>query len=129
MARHLSSSLLVATCYLSAGKTASAQIACTGVLVPAIVVRVSDSKTGAPLADSARAVVRENHYADTLGAFEYTKEGLPRSLQGAGERVGTYEVEVTRPGYSVWRAHGVKVTRDTCHVHSAYLDAQLERLP
>ena len=107
---------------------AVAQVACTAEFVPGVVVRISDSKTGAPLADSALAIVREKEYADTLDPFEYTSEGPLGSRQGAGERAGTYDVIVTRPGYAQWQTHGVRVARDECHVKTVLLEARLKRL-
>jgi hypothetical protein len=129
VSRWVGSMMVVSTCFAAAAPKAVAQVACTGEWVPAVVVRIRDDKTGAPLAESALAVVKEKEYADTLDPFEYTKEGLLRSRQGAGERAGTYDVIVTRRGYSPWQAHAVKVERDECHVKPAYLEARLERLP
>ena len=104
------------------------QVACTAEFVPGVVVRISDGKTGAPLADSALAIVREKGYADTLEPFEYTSKGPLGSQQGAGERVGTYDVIVRRPGYTQWQTHGVRVARDECHVRTVLLEARLKRL-
>ena len=113
---------------LLAVSVAVAQVACTADFVPGVVVQISDSKTGAPLADSALAIAREKEYADTLDPFEYTSEGPLGSQQGAGERAGTYDVIVTRPGYVQWRAHGVRVAKDECHVKTVFLEARLRPL-
>ncbi len=50
-------------------------------------------------------------------------------LLGAGERPGSYDVEVTAPGYRPWRRTDVEVRmgRNECHVELTALDAFMRR--
>jgi hypothetical protein len=51
------------------------------------------------------------------------------SRSAAGERPGTYSVEVHRSGYRTWIATNVRVGRDACHVRTRTLRADLVLLP
>jgi len=43
----------------------------------------------------------------------------------AGERAGTYDIEVRAPGYRIWRRSGVRVTKNTCHVRTQTVHVRL----
>ncbi len=47
----------------------------------------------------------------------------------AGERAGTYDVTIRRPGYSSFSQTGVVVTKNECHVNPVRLEARLTRSP
>lgn len=93
---------------------------CTMEARSAIAVVVRDSLTGAGLAATSVAVVREDTFVDTL-------RGVDSVVSGAYERAGTYRVEVSSPGYRTWRRDGVRVGRDECHVQTVHLRAMLVR--
>ena len=50
-------------------------------------------------------------------------------LIGAGERPGTFDIEMTAPGYRPWSRTGVKVMMDRsgCHVELTDIDAFMHR--
>ena len=95
-------------------------IDCTLMAEPGIVVEVVDRDTGAFIAWEATGNVRDGAYVDTLHAYE-----SDRSLAGAYERAGTYDITVTHIGYQDWSRFGVEVTGGTCHVHTERVIAEM----
>jgi hypothetical protein len=103
---------------------------CTTEFVYGLQVDVVDSLTGAPAGRGAVVIARDGSYADT--AKSQLPPGSPaegQTLLLAGERRGTYEVTVQRPGDQAWRQAGVRVTGDACHVRPTHLTARLARDP
>lgn len=101
--------------------------ACTADVRPAIEVEILDAVTGAPLAQAATGVVRDGAFADSLRPARFLNYD-PASMvsrQAAGERPGTYSVEVQRGGYHTWTASNVSVGRNSCHVETRTLRANL----
>jgi hypothetical protein len=101
---------------------------CTLIAVPGVVVEIRDSVDGAPLAATARGVVQEGAYTDSLqlhGAAD--ADALVRSA--AYERAGVYTVIVEHEGYAQWRQGGVWVHGDDCHVETERRSAYLQRIP
>jgi len=98
-------------------------------VVPAIIVDITDSVTGALLAEQASGEVRDGDYVDSLQPKRWTKDWIMASRAAAEERPGTYEVTVMHHGYAPWSIKGVKVNRDECHVETVELKARLRRLP
>jgi hypothetical protein len=98
-------------------------IVCTAQFVPAVVVEVRDSMTEDALAAGARGSVRDGTFLDSLRPF------TSASLQGAGERPGTYTVTIVHPGYADWLLADVRVHRDVCHVVTVNLQARLQPAP
>jgi hypothetical protein len=101
--------------------------ACTADFRPAIEVEIRDAGTGAPLAHAATGVVRDGAYADSLRPARSLSSD-PASMvsrSAAGERPGTYSVEVQRGGYLTWTASNVSVERGRCHVETRILRADL----
>lgn len=99
-------------------------IQCTEELRAGITVEVVDRSTGQPLADEATLTLREADYVET-----WTEAFDGRTLAGAWERAGTYQVAVALDGYHIWIGSSVVVTTDVCHVHPVALRAEMERLP
>lgn len=101
---------------------------CTTSFEPAIIVEIREAGTGAPLAAGARGAVRDGGYVDSLRPAESTSGDTATmySRQAAGERAGTYAVEVRRTGYQTWTANGVRVTKGECHVNTRRLIAALQ---
>lgn len=95
-------------------------VACTMEFRYGISATVTDAATGANLTPASYLVVREGSYVDSASA-------MGEFLSAAGERAGTYEVTVGRPGYASFHRNGVVVTRDECHVHPVLVEARLQR--
>ncbi|MDF3052964.1 MAG: hypothetical protein K0S19_1069 [Geminicoccaceae bacterium] len=100
---------------------------CTLVAVPGVVVEIRDSIDGTPLAATARGVVREGAYTDSLQLAGAGTDALVRSA--AYERAGVYTVIVEHEGYAQWRQDGVWVRGDDCHVETEHLSVYLQRVP
>jgi hypothetical protein len=100
--------------------------ACTAARSIAIEVRVTDSITGLARADSATGQVQAGSYSDSLVQFDTSTD-----LLFAGDRLGTYSVTISRPGYVAWSRSGVGVTqRGVCgNVLPVHLDALLQPGP
>jgi len=104
----------------------SGRESCSASVEPAVVVEIRDARTGVPLAGSARGVVRDGAYVDSLRP--HGGAGTPYVLMSraaAKERPGTYSVNVQAPGYQVWTLDGVVVSSDQCHVRTRRLRAEL----
>ena len=126
------SSLVKCACIFAAAaisgcSSATAVNACPAVIAPAIVVEVKDSRTGNPIAQGARGVVREGSYVDSLKPFAgiSSDPATLTSLQGAAGRPGTYTVTVEKPGYLIWSQTAVKAADDQCGVRTVALIADL----
>ena len=77
--------------------------------MPAVVVGVSDSITGKPVADSASGTVR------TISANDSLRHWTPPDSVLYGDLgVGTYAVMVQRPGYLPWYRYNVVVAAGNC---------------
>lgn len=101
---------------------------CDTSIVAAVEVEIRDAVSLRPIADSARGIVREGEYVDSLRSSRATGDGL-LSLAGADERPGVYEVFVTRVGYLPWDTAEVLVRDSDCHVQQAILQANMQRQP
>jgi hypothetical protein len=99
---------------------------CTAPRSLAIEVAVTDSASGLARADSAVGSLQSGTYADSL----HHSLGSSLLLSG-GSELGTYEVSVSRPGYSAWNRIGVAVTQvGPCgNVEPVQLDARLQPAP
>lgn len=98
-------------------------IACTEEFRFGITIEVRDGTTGEPAAVGARGTLREGDYVEQMQIFG------DDTMLGAGERAGTYDILITRPGYEEWAAARVTVTADECHVRTVALQANLVRAP
>ena len=94
---------------------------CTAQFVYGISATVSDAATGADITPGSSLIVREGGYVDSVAA------GPGSFLAAAGERSGTYDVSIRRPGYSSFSQTGVVVTKNECHVNPVGLKARLLR--
>jgi hypothetical protein len=97
---------------------------CTATVPIAVAVAVRDSVSGRALADSASGTVRLGTVADTL----LHEDSI--TLYG-GRQIGTYDVEILRPGYRPWSRLGVAANQTgMCgNVVTVALIAQLQPLP
>jgi len=77
---------------------------------PAVVVGISDSITGKPVADSASGTVRSIVASDSL----HHGYGQMDSIVYGMVSPGTYTVMVQRPGYIPWYRYNVVVAAGNC---------------
>lgn len=111
---------LVALLTLGACSSASTDpIVCDASARAGITVTIKDAETQEPLAASARGVVRDGAYVDSLMLAG------PDSRVAAYERAGTYSVEVRLSGYQHFNTSGIRVTKGTCHVNAQVVPALL----
>ncbi len=95
---------------------------CTAQAVFGINLTVRDS-SGFPVAEEVLGIAIDGTFADTLLALG------PLDMAGAVERPGTYDISVSRFGFSTWSANGVVVEADECHVIPVSLEATLFPVP
>jgi hypothetical protein len=107
--------------FATAGCDAWGEVICDHEEVPGIVIVVVDSVTGErPQDEAIRVVATAGEFADTAGRIRGGNARL------AGERPGTYRVDVRAEGYEPWRALGVEVLDDVCHVRTVTDTARLQ---
>jgi hypothetical protein len=71
----------------------------------------------------AEGTITEEDYVEVLQIFG------DDTMAGAGERAGTYDIRITKPGFNEWTASQVTVTADECHVRTVGLEANLVAIP
>jgi hypothetical protein len=100
--------------------------ACAAPRSIAIQLTVTDSTTGAGIADSAYGLIVSGTYSDSLHHVVPSP-----TLLIAGDSLGTYSVTVQRPGYADWTRQGVSVSQvGLCgNVLPVALDVPLQPLP
>ncbi len=112
--------LLTALCTLGAcSSSPSDPIVCDASARAGITVTIKDAETMEPLAATARGVVRDGAYVDSLVLI------APETRAAAFERAGTYSVEVRLAGYQSFNTSNVRVTAGTCHVNAVVVPALL----
>jgi hypothetical protein len=94
-------------------------IACTDEYVYAINLRVLDERSGEPVS-GVTGRVRGGGFVDSLQVPH--DDGFATA---AGERPGTYHVEVRAPGYQAWDSGGIVAASDECHVVPQWIDVML----
>jgi hypothetical protein len=99
--------LLASTC-----ENDNEEIICTQQFVHGLDVVVLDNTTGNPLVEDVQVSAEDGTYQENLELIS----GLEYSFSGAGERVGTYTITVTKEGYQTYTSAPIIVTRDVCHV-------------
>ena len=96
---------------------------CTAIFAYGITVDVIDTATQQSIAGRVTGVLTDGAYTEVMmsigGEF----------LVGAGERQGTYRVEITREGFTSFVQSNVEVGHDGCHVVGVTLRAELTRIP
>ena len=89
-------------------------------------VEVRDAQTEELRADSARAVVQDGAFTDSLLIVRYEGPDIvPAALGGVYGRPGTYTLRIERPGYQLWDTAGVRVIADECGPITVHLLARL----
>jgi hypothetical protein len=112
--------LAAAACDLSVSCQATGQYG--------IQVRIEDSLTTDPIADSAFAKASDmldTAYVDTLRVAGLDIAGRPLWRAGVIDRTGRYAVFVSRPGYEDWAVSGVEVVNGNCGIIPIQLLARL----
>lgn len=99
---------------------------CPAVVVPSLVVRVTDAATGAPLPVRPSGTFDVGAVRDTLRRHAIDAQGRTVSLQAYGP-AGLHSVAVTAPGYAPWTRADVRVTPGTCGPNTVTLDAALAK--
>lgn len=117
----------LAAAVLGAGCNITEPYACTASVEPGIVVEIVDAQTGDPIAASARGLVRDGLFEDSLAPYRFNGEMVMVARRAADEREGTYSVFVSHPDYDLWAREGVRVRDGGCHVETVTLRAELER--
>lgn len=102
---------------------------CTLSVDPGIIVTIRDATDGSPIAATARGLVRDGTFSDSLRPFGGLGDGTLISRAAADERPGVYTVTVEHLGYAPWQRIGVRVRPGECHVASAQLTADLQPIP
>ena len=92
---------------------------------PAIVVRITDARTGAPRAAGARGIVRDGEYTDSLIPSSMDGAGVMLTRQAAEERPGLYDITIEHDGYETWVRRFVWVGSGECNVNTRRIDAEL----
>ncbi len=114
---------LIAAALAGCAEDSTGPIACTEEFRYGITIEVRDGGTGEPAALGAEGTLTEGDYVEALMVFG------DDTMLGAGERAGTYDVLITKPGFEDWTASRVTVTADECHVQPVALQANLVRVP
>lgn len=81
--------------------------ACTDLLTYGVYVTVRDAQTGDTLTAAVTGTITDGRYSE---AMEVERD---RILVGAGNRAGTYDVEIRAEGYRTWTLDDVKVKQDS----------------
>jgi hypothetical protein len=105
------------------GDDSTGPILCTEEFRLGISIQVRDGATGAGAAVGAEGTITEQDYVEVLQIFG------DDTMAGAGERAGTYDIRITKPGFNEWTASQVTVTADECHVRTVGLEANLVAIP
>ena len=98
-------------------------VVCTLEARAGITLTAVDSVSGQPIGTTGSAGAQDGGYSEKAIAIS----GTPVRYSMAFERPGTYAVTVAVDGYQAWRATGVVVPRDACHVITVQLTARLVR--
>ena len=101
---------------------ATEPMGCLGVVLPAVVVIVADSRTG-ELLQQISGFIEDGDYVDSLVPRAWYN--VVKSWQAGLGRPGKYDVQVDHPGYQTWRVEGVAVKGLRCGLETAEVRAEL----
>jgi hypothetical protein len=116
--------LVPLTLLLSTGcdKNDQNQIVCTQQFVYGLNIIVLDATTGNPIFQDIEVKAVDGTYQEILELVP----GLEYAFAGAGERIGSYTITVTKAGYQTYTSAPIMVTRDLCHVIPQSLTINLQ---
>jgi hypothetical protein len=104
-------------------------LVCPAFIAPAVMVTVTDSVSGAYLAEAADGRIQSGPVPLPLhvGLWETVGgQNVGVALVDDGGPAGTYRVEVIVPGYEAWVLTGVVVEQGPCQVETAELHARMQ---
>ena len=99
-------------------------VVCTAVIEPGIIVEIRDAITDEPLAENAIVVITDNDYTETLVISQWISS-VAVAVEGAHERPGIYDIQLSLTGYNDWTRSGVEVRSGVCHVETVTISARL----
>ena len=102
---------------------ATEPMGCLGVVLPAVVVIVADSRTG-ELLQQVSGFLEDGDYVDSLVPRGFRDDAI-RDWQAGFGRPGKYDVQVDHPGYQTWRVGGVAVKSLRCGLETAQVRAEM----
>ncbi|MDH5761023.1 MAG: carboxypeptidase-like regulatory domain-containing protein [Gemmatimonadota bacterium] len=97
-------------------------LVCTEEMRYGVNVTVVDAGSGSPITEGLGGTLTEGSFSEVMAVWD-------NRLMGAGERAGTYTVQVQATGYADWTRQGVVVLAGECHVEPAALTAELTLTP
>jgi hypothetical protein len=109
--------LVIFLSLLNCGSDDYSSTVCTDVFVYGLEVTVRDAQSGALITEGITVTAREDAYEEQLvniSQLDY--------FFGAGERPGTYIIEISGTNYETFISEAVKVTADNCHVETEILE-------
>lgn len=98
-------------------------IVCTQESKAGLNITVKDAATDELLSTGVTVVAQDGTYTETLELFPSDEVTF---FIGAIERVGTYEVTVSKEGYQTFTSEPIVVTADFCHVIPELLTVELQ---
>lgn len=93
-------------------------LVCTTEFVYGVQVTAVDAATNVPVTDGLEGTLTDGAYVEEMQVQGNT-------LLGAGERAGTYDLEVRANGYETVVDSGIVVTENECHVNPVSLLAEM----
>jgi hypothetical protein len=108
------------------GSPGSTSPVCTTEFRYGLSVYVKDSLTGAGIASGASLVARDGAFKDSVSQPGGRPDLNVFPLLSAGERAGTYQISVSKPGYLPWSRSSVRITANECHVNPTSVTALLQ---
>jgi hypothetical protein len=108
---------------------------CVGTGQSAVVVRLlpvrllsTPGSTFTTYPRDARVLISSGSTADSIAPDSTTRDSQGRLVARSNlERAGTYSVEVSAPGFVIWRRTGITVGTHTCGIDPVTVDVQLKR--
>ena len=91
----------------------SEPIICTDVFVYGLKITVRDSQSNSIVTEGISVSAKDGDYEEQL-----TNEAQSHYFFGAGERKGTYTIEISGSAYKTFISEPVQVTADNCHVQT-----------
>lgn len=96
---------------LSCNSDDNGDIVCTQVYVYGLSVTLKNAQTNEPITEGITVIAKDGSYEEQLVLFEGGNNFI-----GAGERAGTYTIEITSVDYQDIATDPVEVAEDECHV-------------
>lgn len=99
--------------------------ACTTFAAPALVVEITDARTGEQAAIGSTIIVIGRSFRDSVTFHTTTTDNTGRYIAyEPGAEAGPYAIEVRKPGFETWKGFAV-VREEDCHVITTHVSAEL----